>query len=254
MPAIGGEMSGHSKWHTIKHKKAALDAKRGQQFTRLIKEITVAARIGGGDIEGNPRLRAAVSAAKGSNMPQDNIKRAIQKGTGELPGVSYEEVVYEGYAPGGVAVMVEAMTDNLNRTAAEIRSLFTKHGGNLGAPNCVAWMFERKGFFEVAKDAVSEDRLMEVALDAGADDVGEDDGTWEVTSPVENFQAVGQALEAASIPALTAELSRLPTNTVRISGRKAEQVMRFFELLEDHDDIQKVWGNFEVDESLGDQD
>lgn len=247
-------MSGHSKWSTIKHKKAALDAKRGRQFTRLIKEITVAARSGGGDQDGNPRLRSAILAAKAANMPQENIKRAIQRGTGELPGVTYEEVTYEGYGPAGVAILVDALTDNNNRTTAEIRNLFTKNGGNLGTPNCVAWMFEKKGYFAVGKETTTEERLMEVALEAGAEDINEDDGLYEVTTPVEAFHAVAEALAAAGIPTQAAEVSRIPTTTVTVGGRKAGQVVRLMEALEDHDDIQKVWGNFQVDETLDEQD
>jgi YebC/PmpR family DNA-binding regulatory protein len=241
-------MSGHSKWSTIKHKKAALDAKRGRQFTRVIREITVAARAGGGDPDGNPRLRSAVLAAKAINMPQDNIKRAIQKGTGELPGAIYEEVTYEGYGPEGVALLVEAVTDNSNRTTPEIRHLFTKNGGNLGSPNCVAWMFEKKGYYAIDRASVTEERLMEIALEAGAEDISEEDSLFEVTSPVEAFEAVGKALQAAGITAQVAEISRIPGTMVRIAGKKADQLIRLLEALEDHDDIQKVWANADFED------
>ncbi|MFQ5720488.1 MAG: YebC/PmpR family DNA-binding transcriptional regulator [Acidobacteriota bacterium] len=241
-------MSGHNKWSTIKHKKAAADAKRGQKFTRVIREIVVAARAGGGDESANPRLRQAIVSARAVNMPLDNMKRAIQRGTGELPGVTYEEVNYEGYGPEGVALFVETMTDNPNRTTPEIRHLFTKHGGNLGAPNSVSWMFERKGQFLVPKDAAPEDQLMEVALEAGAEDIVDAGGVWEVTTPPESFQAVSEALSAANIAPESAEIARVPSTTVSVSGKRAGQLMKFLEALEDHDDVQKVWGNMEFDE------
>lgn len=246
-------MSGHSKWSTIKHKKAAADAKRGRQFTRVIKEITVAARAGGGDPDGNPRLRSAIDAAKAINMPQDNIKRAIQRGTGELPGVSYEEVVYEGYGPEGVALYLEALTDNSNRTTPEIRHLFSKHGGNLGAPNCVSWMFEKKGYLAVEASATSEDRLMEVALEAGAEDISEEEGIFEVLAPVEALETVREALDRAGIPIQAAEVSMIPTTTVKVAGKKADQLIRLLEALEEHDDVQKVWGNMELEETAATQ-
>lgn len=242
-------MSGHSKWHTIKHKKAAADAKRGKLFTRLIKEITVAARIGGGDVEGNPRLRTAVLAAKEANMPQDNITRAIKKGTGELEGVTFEEVTFEGYGPGGVAMLVTTVTDNRNRTLPEIRNLFSKHGGSLGETNSVAWIFERKGYFVVESESVTEDQLLEVALEAGADDVVSDDGSFEVLTSPEQFETVQSALKEKGIPAVVAEIKMLPKSTVRAEGSTAKKVLNFIEMLEDHDDVQSVWANCDIDDS-----
>jgi YebC/PmpR family DNA-binding regulatory protein len=242
-------MSGHSKWSTIKHKKAAQDAKRGKLFTKLIKELTIAARLGGGDPEGNPRLRSAVSAAKGANMPADNIKRAIQKGTGELPGVSYDEVVYEGYGPGGVAILVEVLTDNKNRTTAEIRHVFSKHGGNLGEPNSVAWIFEKKGLCLVPASATTEDRLMEVVLDAGADDLRTEDDQFHVVTAPEAFEAVRSALEGAEIGTTEASLTMEPQNTVHLDGKKAQQCIKLLEVLEDHDDVQNVHANLEFDDA-----
>jgi YebC/PmpR family DNA-binding regulatory protein len=242
-------MSGHSKWSTIKHKKAAQDAKRGRLFTKLIKELTVSARLGGGDPEGNPRLRSAVAAAKGANMPADNIKRAIQKGTGELPGVSYDEVVYEGYGPGGVAILVEVLTDNKNRTTAEIRHLFSKHAGNLGEPNRVAWIFEKKGFCAVPASATTEDRLMEVVLDAGADDLRSEDDQFHVVTSPEAFEAVRTALEGAEIVTTEASLTMEPQNTVHLDGKKAQQCIKLLEVLEDHDDVQNVHANLEFDDA-----
>lgn len=242
-------MSGHSKWHTIKHKKAAADAKRGKLFTRLIKEITVAARIGGGDVEGNPRLRTAVLAAKEANMPQDNITRAIKKGTGELEGVTFEEVTFEGYGPGGVAMLVTTVTDNRNRTLPEIRNLFSKHGGSLGETNSVAWIFERKGYFAVESGSVTEDQLLEVALEAGADDVVSDEGGFEVLTSPEQFETVQSALKEKGIPAVVAEIKMLPKSTVRAEGSTAKKVLNFIEMLEDHDDVQSVWANCDIDDS-----
>jgi YebC/PmpR family DNA-binding regulatory protein len=244
----GDIMSGHSKWSTIKHKKAAQDAKRGKLFSRLIKELTVAAKLGGGDIDANPRLRTAVAAAKASNMPQDNIKRAIAKGTGELPGTSYEEVAYEGYGPGGVAVFVETLTDNRMRTTPEIRHLFTKYGGNLSEPNSVAWMFEKKGHFSIPHDAVEEERLMELVLEAGADDLRDEDGHFAVSTPPETFNDVQQALERADVAASEAVVLREPTNTVQLEGKKAEQCLKLLEMLQDHEDVQNVYANLEVDD------
>ncbi|MCP3982469.1 MAG: YebC/PmpR family DNA-binding transcriptional regulator [bacterium] len=240
-------MSGHSKWSTIKHKKAAADAKRGKVFTRLIKEITIAAKLGGGDIDGNPRLRSAVAAAKGSNMPADNIKRAIQKGTGELPGVTYEEVSYEGYGPGGVAILIETLTDNRMRTTPEIRHVFSKYGGNLGEPNSVAWMFDKKGQFVIPASAIEEDRLMEIVLEAGADDLTQEDEHFVVQTTVESFHAVQQALEAASITPESQGLIREPQNTVELDGKKAEQCLKLLDMFEDHDDVQNVHANLEFD-------
>jgi YebC/PmpR family DNA-binding regulatory protein len=242
-------MSGHSKWSTIKHKKAALDAKRGKIFTRLIKELTVAARFGGGDPAGNPRLRTAIADAKAANMPADNIKRAIQKGTGELPGVTYEEIVYEGYGPGGVAVYVEILTDNKMRTTPEIRHIFTKHGGDLGQPNSVSWMFEKKGQFAVPASGVGEDRLMEIVLEAGADDLARDDDTFEVTCSPASFNAVREALEKASVATASAGVVMAPQNVVHLDGKRAQQCVKLLEALEDHEDVQHVYANLEFDEA-----
>ncbi len=242
-------MSGHSKWSTIKHKKAAADAKRGQLFTRIIKELTVAAREGGGDPDANARLRSAVVAAKAANMPADNIKRAIQKGTGELPGVSYEDVAYEGYGPGGVAVYVEVLTDNKMRTTPEIRHLFSKHGGNLGEPNSVSWMFEKKGHFVVSTEAASEERLMEIALDAGADDLQREDEAYEIYTSPEAFPHVQRALEAAGVAALEAAIAMKPQNVVHLDGKKAQQCLKLLEVLEEQDDVQHLYANLEVDEA-----
>lgn len=242
-------MSGHSKWHSIKHKKAAADAKRGKIFTRLIKEISVAARLGGGDPESNPRLRGAVQAAKDANMPMENIRRAILKGTGELPGQSYEETTYEGYGPGGVAVFIEAMTDNKNRTVAEIRHLFTKYGGNLGESGSVQWMFGKKGYLSIARNAVSEERLLEVVLEAGAEDLQADGDWYSVYTPVEKFEAVKQAVEAAGIPIEESSLTMIPQTEVHIEGKTASQMMNLMEALEDHDDVQHVYANFDIDQA-----
>lgn len=242
-------MSGHSKWSTIKHKKAALDAKRGKVFTRVIKELTIAAKIGGGDADGNPRLRTAIAEAKAANMPADNIKRAIQKGTGELPGVSYEEVVYEGYGPGGVAVYVEVLTDNKMRTTPEIRHLFAKYGGDLGSPNSVAWMFEKKGRLVVGKETVGEDRLMELALDAGADDLKQDGDAFEVVTSSSAFPAVQAALEKAGIATREAGLVMEPQNTVELDPKKAAQCLKLLDGIEDHEDVQHVYANLTFDEA-----
>jgi YebC/PmpR family DNA-binding regulatory protein len=246
-------MSGHSKWSSIKRKKGATDAKRGQVFTRLIKEITVAARIGGGDPEGNPRLRTAIAAAKADNMPKDNIDRAIKKGTGELEGVSYDEFLYEGYGPGGAAVLIEVMTDNKNRTTADIRHIFSKSNGNLGEAGCVAWMFQKKGYIVVEKSAVDEEQLMEVALDAGADDIQEDEKEFEVVTDPGAFDAVKAALDGAGIQYLLAEVTMHPQNVVQLEGKNAEQMLRLMEQLEDHDDIQKVYANFDIPEGVMEQ-
>jgi len=246
-------MSGHSKWSSIKRKKGATDAKRGQVFTKLIKEITVAARMGGGDPEGNPRLRTAIAAAKADNMPKDNIERAIKKGTGELAGVTYEEFVYEGYGPGGAAVLVEAMTDNKNRTTAEVRHVFAKGSGNLGEAGCVAWMFDKKGYLVVEKGGVDEERLMEIALDAGAEDIKEDEKEFEVITSLQAFEAVKQALEGAGITYQLAELTMYPQSTVELDTKNAEQMLRLMEQLEDLDDIQHVYANFDIPESVMEQ-
>ncbi len=242
-------MSGHSKWHSIRHKKAAVDAKRGRMFTRLIKEISVSARLGGGDLDANPRLRTAVQTAKDANMPQENIRRAILKGTGELPGQSYEESVYEGYGPGGVAVFIEVLTDNKNRTVAEIRHLFSKHGGNLGEAGSVQWMFEKKGYLAIHKESVSEERLLEIVLEAGAEDLQADGDLFAVYTPIESFEAVRQALKAASVEIVESSLTMIPQNEVRIEGRTASQMMNLMEAIEDHDDVQNVYANFDVDEA-----
>jgi YebC/PmpR family DNA-binding regulatory protein len=244
-------MSGHSKWSTIKHKKGAADAKRGKVFTRIIKEMTVAARLGGGDIEGNPRLRSAVAEAKASNMPKDNIERAIKRGTGELDGLQYEEVTYEGYGPGGVAIIVEALTDNTNRTTPEIRHMFEKHGGNFGAQGSVKFQFERKGYFAIEKSAADEDKLMEVVLEAGADDLQTDDpDVYEVYTRPESFEAVRQALEAAKIATVEGKIDMIPANYVALDEAKSKQVMRLLEVLDDHEDTQNVWSNFDVPQEM----
>jgi YebC/PmpR family DNA-binding regulatory protein len=243
-------MSGHSKWSSIKHKKAATDAKRGKVFTKVIKEITVAARMGGGDIETNPRLRSAVQAGKAENMPKDNIERAIKKGTGELEGVSYEEIIYEGYGPGGAAVLVESLTDNKNRTVADIRSIFGKNGGNLGENGCVAWMFDKKGYIVVESSAVDEDTLMETALEAGAEDIREDDSNYEVITEPGDFEAIKEAIDTASISYIDAEVTMLPQNTANLAGKEAEQMVRLMEMLEDCDDVQKVYTNADIPEDM----
>jgi YebC/PmpR family DNA-binding regulatory protein len=240
-------MSGHSKWSTIKHKKGAADAKRGKIFTRILKEMTVAARLGGGDPAGNPRLRAAVAEAKAANMPKDNIERAIKRGTGELEGAIYEELTYEGYGPGGVAIIVECLTDNTNRTTPEIRHTFEKYGGNLGTPGSVRFQFEKKGYFGVEKSAVEEDKLMEIALEAGADDLQTDNpDLFEVYSTPESFEAVRQALESNKIPTVEAKLDMIPANYVTVDEQKAKQIMRLLEILDDHEDSQNVWSNFDI--------
>jgi YebC/PmpR family DNA-binding regulatory protein len=239
-------MSGHSKWSSIKHKKAAKDAKRGKLFTKFIKEITVAARLGGGDINANPRLRTAVTTARENSMPNDNIERAIKKGTGELEGVHYEEVNYEGYGPGGVAIMASVVTDNRNRTVSELRRAFEKHGGNIGAAGCVAWMFHKRGLLTVDKGKADEERLMEVALDTGADDVADTGDSFEIVTAPENFEAVKAALHAAGIATASAEVTMVPENTVTLTGKDAEQAMKLLEELDDHDDVQSVASNIDV--------
>jgi len=241
-------MSGHSKWSKVKHVKAVVDAKRGKIFTKIIKEITVAARIGGGDADGNPRLRAAVMAAKQANMPAENIKRAIQKGTGELPGVVYEEITYEGYGPGGVAILVEAMTDNKNRTVSEMRYVFSRNNGNMGEAGCVSWMFHKKGSILIDKSSVTEDKLMEVALEAGADDIQEDSGNFEVLTPPEAFEKINAALQSNEIPVISSELAMVPQTWIKLTGKEAQQVLKLVEAFEDHDDVQKVWANFDISE------
>jgi YebC/PmpR family DNA-binding regulatory protein len=242
-------MSGHSKWNTIKHKKGAADAKRGRLFTKLIKEITMAARLGGGAPESNPRLRKAIDDAKAVNMPADNIKRATQRGTGELPGVNYEEVTFEGYGPGGAAVFIEAMTDNKNRTLPEIRTIFSKNGGNLGESGSVRFLFQKKGYLAIEKDKATEDTVMEAAIEAGAEDVRSTDQYHEVVTEPEAFNAVKTHLEAKKIPIAVSELSMIPTTEVELDQRKADQMMKLMEALEDHDDVQHVWANFDFEES-----
>ena len=243
-------MSGHSKWSSIKHKKAATDAKRGKIFTKLIKEITVAARMGGGDANANPRLRSAIQAAKSENMPKDNIDRAIKKGTGDLEGVHYEESIYEGYGPGGAAVLVDSLTDNKNRAVSEIRHIFTKNGGSLGESGCVAWMFDKKGYIVVDRSAADEDTLMEVALEAGAEDVREDDGSFEVITSPEDFEDVMAAVKKAGIATIEGEVTMLPQSTANLSGKVAEQMIRLMEMLEDCDDVQRVYTNADIPEDL----
>ncbi|MFH1487958.1 MAG: YebC/PmpR family DNA-binding transcriptional regulator [Pseudomonadota bacterium] len=239
-------MSGHSKWSSIKHKKGAADAKRGKAFTRIIKEITVAARLGGGDPNGNPRLRSAILAAKAENMPKENIERGIKKGTGELEGVSYEEFSYEGYGPGGVALLVDCLTDNKNRTVADLKYIFDRHGGSLGEPGCVAWMFDKKGLIVSERGKVDEDKLLELALEAGAEDVIEGEDEFEVLTDVGDFEAVKKAFDDAGIPYNLAEISMIPQNTVNLEGKKAEQMLNLMESLEDHDDINHVYANFDI--------
>ena len=241
-------MSGHSKWSSIKHKKGAADAKRGKVFTRIIKELTVAARVGGGDPDSNPRLRTVVADAKAANMPADNIKRAIRRGTGEEPGVSYEEATYEGYGPGGAALMLETLTDNKNRTVSEIRHLLSKHGGNLGETNSVAWMFTKQGYILIEKSKVDEDGLMGVALDTGADDVRDDQDNWEVLTSPEDFHRVLEAVKGLGVETLVAEVAMLPQNYINLEGKAAQQMLKLMGLLEDHDDVQHVWSNFNVEE------
>jgi len=240
-------MAGHSKWKQIKHKKAAADAKRGAKFTKLIKEITIAARQGGGDPAGNARLRTAIDAAKAGNMPADNIDRAIKKGTGELEGVNYEDVTYEGYGPGGAAILIEATTDNANRTVAELRHIFTRHGGNLGSPNSVAWMFDKKGQMTVDATRYDEDAVMEAALEAGAEDFERDGEQYIVTTEPTALHAVFDALKDKGITAEDPEIAMLPQNTVKVEGADAEKLLKLMEALEDHDDASKVFSNFDID-------
>ena len=241
-------MSGHSKWHTIKHKKGATDARRGKIFTRIIKELTVAARNGGGDPEMNPRLRTVVADAKANNMPRENIDRAIRRGTGEEPGVTYDEITYEGYGPGGVALMIETLTDNKNRTVGEIRHLLGKHAGNLAAENSVAWMFSRKGQILVEKGKIDEDKLLSAALDAGADDLNDDEGAWEVVCAPEHFEVVRDAVTALGVEPESAAVVMVPQNYIKLVGREAQQMLKLMEAIEDHDDVQHVWANFDVEE------
>ena len=241
-------MSGHSKWASIKHKKGAADAKRGKIFTRLIKELTVAARAAGGDPDMNPRLRTIIADAKAANMPAENIKRAIRRGTGEEPGVSYEEAQYEGYGPGGAALIIEVLTDNKNRAAGEIRHLLEKHGGNLAAPNAVAWMFHKRGYIVVEKSKADEEKLMGAVLDAGADDLQDDGDNWEVLSAPEAFSAVNDAVKGLGIQPATAQVSMIPQNYVKLEGKVAQQMLKLMEALDDQDDVQHVWSNFDIEE------
>jgi YebC/PmpR family DNA-binding regulatory protein len=241
-------MSGHSKWHTIKHKKGAADAKRGKVFTRIIKELTVAARGGGGDVDSNPRLRTIVADAKAVNMPADNIKRAIQRGTGELPGVSYDEITYEGYGPGGAAIIIETLTDNKNRTVGEVRHMLAKYGGNLAAENSVAWMFDKKGYIVVEKGKAEEDALMAAAIDAGADDMRDDGDSWEIVSAPDSFQKVLEAVKSLGVEPGAAEIAMLPQNYVKLEGKPAQQMVRLMEAAEDLEDTRKVWSNADIEE------
>jgi YebC/PmpR family DNA-binding regulatory protein len=243
-------MSGHSKWSTIKRKKGAADAKRGKVFSKLIKEITVSARMGGGDQSGNPRLRAAILAGKAENMPKDNIDRAIKKGTGELEGVAYEETAYEGYGPGGVAILVQVLTDNKNRTVSDVRHIFTKNGGNMGEAGSVSWLFDKKGFVVFDKGKVDEEALMEWALEAGADDIREQENEWEVITSPEIFEQVRTALEEKQWIPQVAEVTMLPKNTITLNAKQAEQMLRMMEALEDHEDVQNVYANFDIPDQI----
>lgn len=245
-------MSGHSKWSSIKHKKGAADAKRGKVFTKLIKEITVAARMGGGDPNANPRLRTAIQAAKDENMPKDNLERAIKKGTGELEGQNYEEITYEGYGPGGAAVLIESLTDNKNRAVAEIRHIFSKCSGNLGENGCVGWMFEKKGYIVTEKEAVDEELLMETTIEAGAEDVREDGSNFEIITETGDFDKVKEAIANASISYIVAEITMLPQSTTSLEGKEAEKMVRLMEMLDDCDDVQKVYTNADIPEEIVD--
>ena len=242
-------MSGHSKWHSIKHKKAATDAKRGRAFTKVIKEITVAARLGGGDPEANPRLRSAVASAKSLNMPSDNIKRAVMKGTGELEGASIEEIVYEGYGPGGAAIMVECLTDNRNRTVSEVRHYFDKYGGNLGENGCVGWMFEKRGYILVPADSMDEESAMTSAIEAGADDFSVQEDHYEILTAPDSFHTVLDELKKSGLEPTSAELSMVPQNYVKLEGSAARQMVKLMDLLDDHEDVQNVHANFDIEES-----
>lgn len=243
-------MSGHSKWSTIKHKKAAVDARRGKLFTKAIRELTSAARAGGGSPEANPRLRTAIAAARSANMPADTIQRAIKKGTGELPGEVYEEVTYEGYGAGGIAILVDVLTDNRNRTVAEIRHLFAKHGGNLGEAGCVAWMFGRTGLITVDTNQIDEDTLLEIVLEAGGDDVRVEGDVYEIRTTPEAFEEVRTALEQRGLTLGLAEITLLPQSTIQVDGKQAEQVIRLMEVLDDHDDVRKAYANFDIPDAV----
>jgi len=241
-------MSGHSKWHTIKHKKGAADAKRGKMFTRIIKELTVAARNGGGDPASNPRLRTIIAEAKANNMPRENIERAIRRGTGEEPGVAYDEITYEGYGPGGVALLIQALTDNKNRTVGEIRHLLSKYNGNLAAENSVSWMFHRKGQVVVEKSKADEETLLSAVLEAGAEDMNDDGSAWEIVCAPENFEAVRDAVKKLGIEPASAEVAMIPQNYVKLQGKDAQVMLKLMEALDDHDDVQHVWANFDIEE------
>jgi len=241
-------MSGHSKWASIKHKKAATDAKRGKIFTKIIRELAIAARMGGGDPDSNPRLRKAISDAKAVNMPADNIKRAVLKGTGQLEGVNYEEISYEGYGPGGVAIYLETLTDNKNRTVSEIRHTFSKNGGNIGESGCVAWMFTRKGYFVIEKSKATEDDLLEIILEAGAEDLKEDGSNYEIFTTPDSYESVAEALQANNIETAASNLGYIPQNYAKVEGKQAQQTLRLIEELEDNDDVQNVWANFDIDD------
>jgi len=243
-------MSGHSKWSSIKHKKGAADAKRGKIFTKLIREISVSARAGGGDPDGNARLRTAIAAAKAENMPKDNIERAIKKGTGELEGTHYEETVLEGYGPNGVAIIADVMTDNKNRTIAELRHAFTKHNGNIGTTGCVAWMFSKKGLISLDKDKVDEEKLMEVALEAGAEDINDEESTLEIITEVKDFETVRDALDKNGLSYVFAKVSMIPQNTVKLQDKEAEQFLKLVEALEDSDDVQDVYSNCDISDEV----
>lgn len=239
-------MSGHNKWSSIKHKKAKEDARRGKIFTKLIRELQVAARTGGADPESNPRLRQAIVSAKSANMPNDNIDRAIKKGAGGSEGADYEEITFEGYGPAGVALLVKTLTDNRNRTVAEIRHLLDRHNGKMGETGCVSWMFEKRGLIVVEKDQAGEDVVMEIALEAGAEDVQDMDDSWEITTSVNDFETVREAFEAKGIAVANSEISRIPQTTVNLAGKEAEQMIRLMDSLEDHDDVQNVYANFDI--------
>jgi len=246
-------MSGHSKWSSIKHKKAATDAKRGKVFTRFIRELTIAARSGGGDPESNSRLRHAMDGARAANMPSDNIKKAIQRGTGELEGVNYEEFSYEGYGPGGVAILADAMTDNKNRTVSEVRHVFEKYNGNLGQQGCVSWMFTRKGVIIVPQSAIGEDELMEIVIENGAEDMVKQGTSYEITTATEDFDKVHEALKAKKLPVESAEISKVPSTYIKLEGRQAEQMLKLYDKLEELDDIQNVWANFDIADEVIEQ-
>ncbi|MBW1702086.1 MAG: YebC/PmpR family DNA-binding transcriptional regulator [Deltaproteobacteria bacterium] len=243
-------MSGHSKWSSIKHKKGAADARRGKIFSKLIKEVTVASRLGGGDPDGNPRLRTAISAAKAENMPKDNIERAIKKGTGELEGVAYEEASYEGYGPGGVAVLVDCLTDNKNRAVADVKHLFERNGGALGEPGCVAWIFEQKGLIVFDRDKVDEEQLLELALEAGAEDIREEETEFDVITDPSDFELVKKAVDDAGLSYTLSEVTMIPKNTVKVEGKKAQQMVNLMQALEDNDDVSNVYANFDISDEV----